>query len=305
MKIKFWGVRGSIPSPGPEFVKYGGNTLCVEVCLEGLDRLIIIDAGSGLRLLGNQLMSKQDSEKPFRVDIFLTHTHLDHILGFPFFAPIFQHSTRLNIYGPVTCEEDSLEAVLGGQLSYRYFPIRQVELAANIDYINLKEGSFDLGDGIQLTTKYLNHPLLCLGFRFEYEGKICCTAYDTEPFQNLFITDPHDPAFDAIMAHEGEAAARDEKLRLEEFFAGADLLIHDAQFTQQEYEASKRGWGHSPLEYAIKSAMRSQVKRLALFHHDPMRTDAQLDALAEMHCDSQESDSTEVFFAREGMQVEL
>lgn len=305
MKIKFWGVRGSIPSPGPEFVKYGGNTLCVEVCLEGLDRLIIIDAGSGLRLLGNQLMSKQISEKPFRVDIFLTHTHLDHILGFPFFAPIFQHSTRSNIYGPVTCEEDSLEAVLGGQLSYRYFPIRQVELAANIDYINLKEGSFDLGDGIQLTTKYLNHPLLCLGFRFEYEGKICCTAYDTEPFQNLFITDPHDPAFDAIMAHEGEAAARDEKLRLEEFFAGADLLIHDAQFTQQEYEASKRGWGHSPLEYAIKSAMRSQVKRLALFHHDPMRTDAQLDALAEMHFDSQESDSTEVFFAREGMQVEL
>jgi phosphoribosyl 1,2-cyclic phosphodiesterase len=305
MKIKFWGVRGSIPSPGPEFVKYGGNTLCVEVCLEGLDRLIIIDAGSGLRLLGNQLMSKQDSEKPFRVDIFLTHTHLDHILGFPFFAPIFQHSTRLNIYGPVTCEEDSLEAVLGGQLSYRYFPIRQVELAANIDYINLKEGSFDLGDGIQLTTKYLNHPLLCLGFRFEYEGKICCTAYDTEPFQNLFITDPHDPAFDTIMAHEGEAAARDEKLRLEEFFAGADLLIHDAQFTQQEYEASKRGWGHSPLEHAIKSAMRSQAKRLALFHHDPMRTDAQLDALAEMHCDSQESDSTEVFFAREGMQVEL
>jgi phosphoribosyl 1,2-cyclic phosphodiesterase len=305
MKIKFWGVRGSIPSPGPEFVKYGGNTLCVELCLEDLDRLIIIDAGSGIRLLGNELMRRKVSAEPLRVDIFLTHTHLDHILGFPFFAPIFQNSTRLNIYGPVTGEDESLEAVLGGQLSYRYFPIRQAELAAAIDYISLKEGHFDLGDGIQLTTKYLNHPLLCLGFRFEYKGKICCTAYDTEPFQNLFVTDPQDPSFDAIMAHEGAAAARDENLRLEEFLAGADLLIHDAQFTQQEYDASRRGWGHSPLEYAIQTALRSQVNRLSLFHHDPLRTDAQLDALAEMHCDSHKSDSTEVFFAREGMQVEI
>jgi ribonuclease BN (tRNA processing enzyme) len=298
-------VRGSIPSPGPEFVKYGGNTLCVELRLEELDRLIIIDAGSGLRLLGNELMCRKVSAEPLRIDIFLTHTHLDHILGFPFFTPIFQHGTRLNIYGPVTCEDASLEAVLGGQLSYRYFPVRQVELAADINYINLKEGRFDLGDGIQLNTKYLNHPLLCLGFRFEYKKKICCTAYDTEPFQNLFITDPNDRAFDAIMAHQGAAAACDENLRLEEFFADADLLIHDAQFTQQEYDASKRGWGHSPVEYAIQSALRSQVKRLALFHHDPMRTDAQLDALAEIHCDSQVSDSTDIFFAREGMEVEI
>jgi phosphoribosyl 1,2-cyclic phosphodiesterase len=294
MKIKFWGVRGSIPSPGPDFVKYGGNTLCVELRLKDLNRLIIIDAGSGLRLLGNQLMGRQVSAEPLRIDIFLTHTHLDHILGFPFFAPIFLPNTRLTIHGPVTCEEDSLETVLGGQLSYRYFPVRQAELAADIAYVNLKEGRFDLGDGIGLTTKYLNHPLLCLGFRFEYGGKICCTAYDTEPFQNLFISDPHDPA-----------SARDANRRLEEFFANADLLIHDAQFTRQEYDASKRGWGHSPLEYAIESAIRSRVKRLALFHHDPMRTDAQLDDLAEGHCNSQDKDSIEVFFAREGMQVEL
>jgi phosphoribosyl 1,2-cyclic phosphodiesterase len=305
MEIKFWGVRGSIPSPGPEYVKYGGNTLCLQLCLADLDRVIIIDAGSGLRLLGNELMRRRVSAKPLRVDIFLSHTHLDHILGFPFFAPIFQPSTRLKIYGPKTCEDDSLEAVLGGQLSYRYFPIRQAELAADIDYVNLKEGRFDLGDGIRLITKYLNHPLLCLGFRFEYKGKICCTAYDTEPFQNLFTTDPQDPAFDAIMAHEGAAAARDENLRLEEFYSDADLLIHDAQFTQQEYVANRRGWGHSPLEYAIDAALRSKVKRLALFHHDPMRTDDQLDALAEMHCNSQENDSTEVFFAHEGMTVEI
>ena len=305
MKIKFWGVRGSIPSPGPDFVKYGGNTLCVELHLKNLSRLIIIDAGSGLRLLGDQLMGRPISAQPLKIDIFLTHTHLDHILGFPFFAPIFLPGTRLTIHGPVTCEEDSLEEVLGGQLSYRYFPVRLAELAANIAYINLKEGCFDLGDGIRLTTKYLNHPLLCLGFRFEYGGKICCTVYDTEPFQNLFVTEPDDPAFDAIMAHEGEAAARDGNRSVEQFFAKADLLIHDAQYTQQEYDLSKRGWGHSPLEHAIKSARRAQVKRLALFHHDPMRTDAQLDHLSEIHCNSQDMDSTEVFFAREGMQVEL
>jgi ribonuclease BN (tRNA processing enzyme) len=217
----------------------------------------------------------------------------------------YRPGTRLKIYGPVTCEDDTLQAVLGGQLSYRYFPVRQEELAARIDYINLNEGCFDLGDRIRLTTQYLNHPLLCLGFRFEYEGKICCTAYDTEPFQNLFITDPCDPAFDEIMAHEGAAAARDANRRLEEFFEGAELLIHDAQYTQQEYDTFRCGWGHSPIEHVIKSAMRSNVKRLALFHHDPMRTDAQLDELAELFCDNGNTGNTEVFFAREGMQVEL
>jgi phosphoribosyl 1,2-cyclic phosphodiesterase len=305
MKIKFWGVRGSIPSPGVQYVKYGGNTLCVELYLEDIDRLIIIDAGSGLRLLGNHMMTDGPAGGSLETDIFLTHTHLDHIIGFPFFAPIFQAGTRLKIYGPVTYEDDSLETVIGGQLSYRYFPVRQEELTARIEYLNLKEGRFDLGDGIRLITKYLNHPLLCLGFRFEYKDKICCTAYDTEPFQNLFITDPQDPAYDEIMAHQGEAAARDENHRLEEFFAGADLLIHDAQYTRQEYNTGKRGWGHSPVEHAIEAAMRSGVKRLALFHHDPMRTDAQLDELAKFHCESGNTGNTEAFFAREGMQLSL
>ena len=107
------------------------------------------------------------------------------------------------------------------------------------------------------------------------------------------------------MAHQGEAAARDENQRLEDFFEGADFLIHDAQYTQQEYDTDKHGWGHSPIEYAVKVARRSQVKRLALFHHDPMRSDAQLDELAGLHCDFRKTGNTEVFFAREGMQVSL
>jgi phosphoribosyl 1,2-cyclic phosphodiesterase len=305
MKITLWGTRGSIPSPGLDFVKYGGNTLCVELSFDDIGRRIIIDAGSGLRLLGNHLIDKGAGSGPLKVDIFLTHTHLDHIVGFPFFAPIYQPGTRLKIYGPVTCEDDSLQAVLGGQLCYRYFPVRQEELAARIDYINLNEGTFDLGDQIRLTTQYLNHPLLCLGLRFEYKGKICCTAYDTEPFQNLFITDPLNPAFDKLMAQEGAAAAKDANRRLEKFFEGAQLLIHDAQYTQREYDTSRRGWGHSPIEHAIKSAMRSNVKRLALFHHDPMRTDAEMDQLTELFCDGKNTGGTEVFFAREAMQVEI
>ena len=305
MIIKFWGVRGSIPTPGSDYARYGGNTVCLELIFEDIARRIIIDAGSGLRLLGNHMLAQKASCGSLKTDIFLTHTHLDHIMGFPFFAPIFHPDTRLKVYGPVTYEDESLETVIGGQLTYRYFPIRQQELAAHIEYVNLMEGCFELGDDIRLTAKYLNHPLLCLGLRFEHRGKVCCTAYDTEPFQNLFISDAQDPAYDAIMAHQGEAAARDENSRLEEFFAGADLLIHDAQYTQQEYEPARKGWGHAPMEYAIQASMRSNVQRLALMHHDPMRTDAQLDELTKRLCAPRQTGDSEVFFAREGMQVEI
>ena len=305
MKVKFWGVRGSIPAPGSDTAKYGGNTVCLELAFEDIQRRIIIDAGSGLRLLGNHLLADKSPSEAIETDLFLTHTHLDHILGFPFFGPIFCPDTHLKVYGPVTCEDESLETVLGGQLSYRYFPVRLQELAARIEYVNLAEGCFDLGDNIRLTTKYLNHPLLSLGLRFEYRGTICCTAYDTEPFQNLFVTDSRDSAYDAIMAHQGEAAAREANRRLADFFAGADLLIHDAQYTQQEYDRSQKGWGHSPMEYVIAVARKSEVRRLALFHHDPMRTDAQLDDLTKLICDGRHTGDTDAFFAREGMQVEI
>lgn len=305
MIVKFWGVRGSIPTPGCETTKYGGNTVCIEIIFADIQRRIIVDAGSGLRLLGDHLLAEQASGAAFTTDIFLTHTHLDHIIGFPFFAPIFMPETRLRVHGPVTCETESLETVIGGQLSYRYFPVRQQELAAHIDYINLTEGCFDLGDHIRLTTKYLNHPLLCLGLRFEYNGQVCCTAYDTEPFQNLFVTDPKDPAFDALMAQQGEVAAKEENQRMAEFFAGADLLIHDAQYTQQEYEASRKGWGHSPMESVIHAAQQSDIGTLILFHHDPMRTDIQLDELTQLLCDRRHTGDTHVLFAREGMQLKI
>lgn len=306
MQIRFWGVRGSIPCPGAQTVKYGGNTPCISLRFTEADkRLIIIDAGSGIRGLGNHMMSNDLPKGSIKTEIYLTHTHWDHIMGFPFFTPIYLPDTRIKVYGPTSFEEDSLEKIVGGQLTYKYFPIRAVELAAKIDYINLKEEKIDLGDGISLTTKYLNHPVLCLGYRFEYQGKVFCTAYDTEPFRNLFCTDPNDPAYNDDIAEEGNLVASEQNNLLQQFFAGADLLVHDTQYTQKEYDSARVGWGHTSLEYAIAAANRAGVKKMALFHHDPLRTDSQIDELAAKFCKPGKYGATELFFAREGMEISL
>jgi len=305
IKVKFWGVRGSIPSPGSDTVRYGGNTLCLELRLKDQNRLIIVDAGSGIRELGDSLSFNPVAADRVDTEIFLTHTHLDHILGLPFFGPIHNPRTRLKIYGPVTCEEDPLKDVIGGQLSYRYFPVRQRELGADIEYIDLKEGNYDLGKGVKLITKYLNHPLLALGYRLEYGDKVICTAFDTEPFYNVFCTDPSDPGYDEFLASEGDRAAREENFRMETFFKDADLLIHDGQYTQAEYDSGKRGWGHSPIEYAVAAAGRANVKRLAICHHDPVRTDAQLDELSRLFGRDGMPGKQEIFFAREGQEIEI
>jgi phosphoribosyl 1,2-cyclic phosphodiesterase len=275
--LRIWGDRGSMPTPGPDTVLFGGNTSCHEVRCG--DRLIIIDAGSGIRKLGDKLMREDLKKGPISADILISHTHWDHILGFPMFTPIFVPGTRLKIRGPISYEDDSLERVFGALLSYRYWPVRQEELAAKIEYEQIKETTLDLGDGIYVTTKYLNHPILCLGYRIEYEGKSLVTAYDNEPFINVFPTDPADPSYDEYAAKEGEAAAFEENEKLLRFYKGADLLVHDTQYTAKEYHAGKKGWGHSSYEFAVNAAHRAGVKRLIMFHHDPNRTDAELQEL--------------------------
>jgi phosphoribosyl 1,2-cyclic phosphodiesterase len=305
VKVKFWGVRGSIPCPGPHTVKYGGNTACLELRFPGTDRLIIIDAGSGIRELGNYLLIHEWPRGPIETEIYLTHTHWDHIMGFPFFSPAYLPDTKLKICGPASYEE-KLKRIVGGQMTYRYFPVRDAELAADISYRNLKEDpGLDIGDGITLSTKYLNHPVLCLGYRFEFRGKILCTAYDTEPFRNLFVADPAHPDYDADMAERGEQEARAQNRLLEDFFADADLLIHDSQYTEEEYRSAKLGWGHTSIETAIASARRSHVKKLAFIHHDPMRTDANIDELSQIYCRPGDDAGPDIFFAREGMEISL
>jgi phosphoribosyl 1,2-cyclic phosphodiesterase len=305
MKIKFWGVRGSIPCPGPQTVRYGGNTLCLELRFNNCDRLIIIDAGSGIRELGNFLLANDMRKGPLNTEIYLSHTHWDHIMGFPFFTPIYLPSTSLKVFGPVTHEDESLESIVGGQMTYRYFPIRRQELAADIEYTNLKECVRDLGDGITLATKYLNHPVLCLGYRFSCNDKVFCTAFDTEPFRNLFCTDPNDPAYDEALALEGQLVADEQNALVEQFFKDADLVVHDAQYSRQEYDNGKIGWGHTDMEYALAAAIRAKVKKLVFIHHDPTRTDNKLDMFAEQFISGRQQDMPEIIFAREGMEIEL
>ncbi len=302
--VKIWGDRGSMPVPGPDTVIFGGNTSCIEVrCGK---RLIVIDAGSGIRSLGDWLVRNDLKNGPIDADVFLTHTHWDHIMGFPMFTPIYVPGTTLRIRGPVNFEDETLEQVIGSQLSYRYWPVRQDELAAKITYQSLKETQLDLGDGVVVRTKYLNHPVLCLGYRIEYEGKAFVTAYDHEPFVNLFPTDPKDPDYDAAIAEEGDKAAREENERIESFYRGVDLLIHDTQYSAKEYKANKIGWGHSSFEYAINAANRSAVKRLLLFHHDPNRSDAELQELELFYQEKIRGKSKlRLDASREGMTINL
>lgn len=305
MKLKFWGVRGSIACPGPDTVHYGGNTACIELFFDDIDRLIIIDAGSGIRPLGDNIKKRLPPGKSLTADIFLSHTHWDHIMGFPFFEPIYRPGTTLNIYGPLTYEEDTLESIIGDQLSYRYFPVLHSQLASNLKYHQLHETTLDLGDGIVLKTKFLNHTLLCLGYRFEYKGKTICTAFDTEPYRNLFAGSPDSPDYDPVAEAEGEKASNIENQRLIDFYQGADILIHDAQYTAAEYQATKTGWGHSYFEYAVKTATAAGVGQLYLFHHDPVRTDAEL-LMLEKQLQEQAGDNLPaIHMAREGVQLEL
>jgi phosphoribosyl 1,2-cyclic phosphodiesterase len=306
IKVKFWGVRGSIPCPGPKTMKYGGNTACIELRFPEVNRHIIIDAGSGIRDLANFMLANDLPKGPISTEIYLSHTHWDHIMGFPFFVPVYIPGTRIKVFGPVTYEEEPLEAVVGGQMKYRYFPVNMGELASTIEYQRLKEEPMiDLGDGITLSTTIINHPITALGYRFSFRGAVFCTAYDTEPFRNLFVTDPSNPSYDELMALEGEEAALEQNQVLQTFFQGADLLVHDAQYTRQEYEKGKIGWGHTPIEDAITAAKKAGVKQLALFHHDPERSDDQLDEMAAIYCTAEQSDPLQIFFAREGQEIIL
>ena len=293
--VRFWGVRGAVPCPGPDTVIYGGNTSCLEI--RAGDRLLIVDMGTGIRPLGHWLM-KNDYKQNGKIDadIFISHTHWDHIMGFPMFSPVYAPDTTLRISGPVSFE-DSLENIIKNQLAYRYWPVRARELSAHIEFNQIKETSLDLGGGLTVASKYLNHPILCLGYRFCYNGKSIVTVFDHEPFQNLFSSNSEKTDFDEKEAREGEIVAAEENEKIIRFIKGADIVIYDAQYTQDEY-AGHIGWGHTSYEYAIKTALSANVKKLIFFHHDPTRSDKQLKQFEKFYAKKM---PVKIAMAKEGM----
>ncbi|MGA1870117.1 MAG: MBL fold metallo-hydrolase [bacterium] len=308
MRVKFWGVRGSIPTPGPTTVRYGGNTSCVEVQGEK-DECIILDAGTGLRLLGIDLLERA---KPLpTLHLFISHTHWDHIQGFPFFAPCYIPGTEIHVKGPVHfLEYKTLKDIFDNQMQYEFFPISNQQLAAHITYETLDEKRFEIGN-FTLQSQFANHPIRSLSYKLEENGRIVVYTGDHEPYFNIF-DDPYnhlqeeEEDDDDILFGDIESAVKDANRRFIEFIRDADLLIVDCQFTPEEYPSEKRNWGHSSWNYCLEWMKIGGIKQMALTHHDPMRTDEALDNIIKsVHKEAEGKglDPEKILMAQEGMEV--
>jgi phosphoribosyl 1,2-cyclic phosphodiesterase len=294
MRVRFWGTRGSIAAPGAGTLHFGGNTSCIELTTPAGARLVL-DCGTGARLLGNKLLSNGSGS--VCATILLTHTHWDHIQGFPFFAPIFVPENHFNVYGPDESHL-SLRDVLAGQMEHHYFPVELDQLAARIVYQDLKEGTYEIA-GVTVKTQDMNHPSPTLGYRFELDGSSLCYLSDHEPyFEDVWREDAAPGRLESIQ----EAGDR----RHAEFMQAADVVIHEAQYTPEEYPA-KRHWGHSTYAYVVELAAAAGVRRLFLTHHDPSHDDAAVaDIEARARTLAAELGSPlEVSCAYEGLEVSL
>ena len=260
-KIKFWGVRGSIPTPGAGTIHYGGNTSCVEVRADG--EIIILDAGSGIRLLGDALLAEA-GDQPFAATLLITHTHWDHIQGFPFFRPAYNPKARLRIIG-VEGARACLASTLAGQMVSPYFPVALQQLPGNIEIEELRELRGTVG-AVRIEACQSNHPDTAFGYRLH-----------TSSGSLVYL--PDNETASAATSHLPGAEERLERLeRLTEFARGADLLICDAQYDAEEY-LTHVGWGHGCLDDVVRFAIAAEVGTLYLFHHDPAHDDAKVTAM--------------------------
>jgi phosphoribosyl 1,2-cyclic phosphodiesterase len=296
-RLKFWGVRGSIPTPGPGTVRYGGNTSCVEVRAGG--EIIILDAGTGLRWLGRELLS-EFKDQPLNLTLLLSHTHWDHIQGLPFFEPIYQPRCRLRILG-FEGARSGLVTVLSGQMESPYFPVAFGELPGNIEIVELKDMDFQVGP-VRVQAWFANHPGICVGYRlFTDEGSVAFFP-DNEPHCRHRGTTPIAPT----KSQKSLDFARAEEQKLVEFLRAVDVLILDTQYDSDEYDKHV-GWGHGCIEDAVAVALQARARQLFLFHHDPDHDDVRMDRLVARAREivAVENASLQVDAAREGAVVEL
>jgi phosphoribosyl 1,2-cyclic phosphodiesterase len=289
--VTFWGTRGSVSTPGRITEKYGGNTPCVTIS-HG-DTLVILDAGTGIRNFGIELLEQTNGKgDPLTLHLFLTHTHWDHIQGLPFFQPAYSQSTRMMIYGS-SKKERFLASVLKGQMDYEYFPVSMSALTAEIHIQEMSEERIQLGPIVIDWEEQLYHPAGSVRYSFNVCGKRIVFATDVE--------------LDLIFG-EGRKT-QEEKMHGEQylrFIHGVDLLIADGQFTEEEY-SGRVGWGHSSIPVVLDAASRAEVKQLAIFHHDPQHSDTLLDEIWMKHRTryGAEDQGMDLFWAREGVTLAI
>ncbi len=272
--VHFWGVRGSIACPGSETVRYGGNTPCIEMRVGG-ERLIF-DGGTGLRVLGLSLLSQM----PVKASMFFTHSHWDHIQGFPFFVPAFIKNNRFHIHGAIAPNGATIEQRLNDQMLHPNFPVPLQIMGAQLEFHDIKIGEVvEIGE-VKVENALLNHPGEAVGYRVSWRGYVAAYITDTEHFPDR-------------LDENVLSLARD-----------ADLMIYDATYTDDEYNSptsSKVGWGHSTWQEAVKVAKAANVKRLVIFHHDPLHSDDFLDRMGEQA--AQQFPNS--LMAREGLSIQL
>jgi phosphoribosyl 1,2-cyclic phosphodiesterase len=297
MKFRFWGVRGSIPSPGPRTARYGGNTTCIEVRSDN-DTLIIIDGGTGIFSLAQSLI--QNKTGPIHANIFITHSHWDHIHGLPFFTPLFVRGSRVRLHGvtdPVT--GNGIEHVLGVQLQNSYFPVSETQMEATIEYRTLTIDEPEVVGDATVHNVVMNHPVTDLGYRIECNGQSLFFTGDHEPLYNIHPAGhPEHDAYEQWM-HERNAA-------IDAAVKGVDALIVDCSYTREEYPA-KKGWGHGTFDAAFALALRTGAKALYCTHHEPTRSDDELETVFAdvMARHAPMLNGLQVLLAYEGMEVDL
>ncbi|HPG29424.1 MAG TPA: MBL fold metallo-hydrolase [bacterium] len=296
MIIKFWGVRGSLPTPSKNTIKYGGNTACVEL-RNRLGEILIIDAGTGIRMLGSQLM-KEFGKNPIEAQILLSHTHWDHIQGIPFFIPLYIPGNKFDFIGPYGTKRD-LKDIINLQMDHDFFPLNFDGLPSSNFFKQMGDDEETNYKHFNIKTKVLNHGGLgsVIGFKISFENKTVVYSSDHEGYELFFKSN----------SGKTQKVIDNMEAKYRKFIEGADLLIHDAQYDSEDYN-KKKGWGHSSIDYAINIALAAAVKKLYIIHYDPDYSDEKIDGIIESKkkfIEENELTGFELAAAVEGLEIKI